>query len=313
MKRLSWLVVAVLMTTRVSAQYDAAFTNFWALQTYFNPAASGLDGQLNVQGAYSMQLVGFENAPATMLATADLPLFFLSPRHGVGVGFMNDKIGLFANKKLYLQYAYHQPLWGGKLSIGARVGFLNETFDGTKLDVIDSNDPAFATSEVNGTGLDVDAGLRYSYKKLWYAGLSTMHLTGPTIKLGDDKTHETSVSRLYYLTGGYNLRFKRPEYVLYTSAILRTDLQAWRGDIAARLAYNGEKIHLYAGLSYSPTISVGVLLGTTFHGLQIGYAYEIYTGGIGALNGTHELVLGYQMDLNLFKKGKNMHKSVRIL
>lgn len=313
MKRLSWLVVAVLMTTRVSAQYDAAFTNFWALQTYFNPAASGLDGQLNVQGAYSMQLVGFENAPATMLATADLPLFFLSPRHGVGVGFMNDKIGLFANKKLYLQYAYHQPLWGGKLSIGARVGFLNETFDGTKLDVIDSNDPAFATSEVNGTGLDVDAGLRYSYKKLWYAGLSTMHLTGPTIKLGDDKTHETSVSRLYYLTGGYNLRFKRPEYVLYTSAILRTDLQAWRGDIAARLAYNGEKIHLYAGLSYSPTISVGVLLGTTFHGLQIGYAYEIYTGGIGALHGTHELVLGYQMDLNLFKKGKNMHKSVRIL
>ena len=127
MKRLSWLVVAVLMTTRVSAQYDAAFTNFWALQTYFNPAASGLDGQLNVQGAYSMQLVGFENAPATMLATADLPLFFLSPRHGVGVGFMNDKIGLFANKKLYLQYAYHQPLWGGKLSIGARVGFLNES------------------------------------------------------------------------------------------------------------------------------------------------------------------------------------------
>ncbi len=313
MKRLSWLVVAVLMTTRVSAQYDAAFTNFWALQTYFNPAASGLDGQLNVQGAYSMQLVGFENAPATMLATADLPLFFLSPRHGVGVGFMNDRIGLFANKKLYLQYAYHQPLWDGKLSIGARVGFLNETFDGTKLDVIDSNDPAFATSEVNGTGLDVDAGLRYSYKKLWYAGLSTMHLTGPTIKLGDDKTHETSVSRLYYLTGGYNLRFKRPEYVLYTSVILRTDLQAWRGDIAARLAYNGEKIHLYAGLSYSPTISVGVLLGTTFHGLQIGYAYEIYTGGIGALHGTHELVLGYQMDLNLFKKGKNMHKSVRIL
>ncbi|MBP5380657.1 MAG: PorP/SprF family type IX secretion system membrane protein [Bacteroidaceae bacterium] len=313
MKRLLWLVAGVLATTQVKAQYDAAFTNYWALQSYFNPASSGLDGLLNIQGAYSMQLVGFEDAPATMLATADLPLFFLSPRHGAGVGFMNDKIGLFTNKKLYLQYAYHQPLWGGTLSIGARVGMLNETFDGTKLDVNDAGDPAFATSEVNGTMVDVDAGIRFSYKKIWYVGISSMHLTGPTIKLGDDKMHETSVSRLYYLTGGYNIKFRQPAYMLYTTAILRTDFLAWRGDITARLAYNGDKIHLYAGLSYSPTISVGVLLGTTFHGIQIGYSYEVYTGGVGALHGTHELVLGYQTDLNLFKKGKNLHKSVRIL
>ncbi len=313
MKRLLWLVVGVLTAIQSRAQYDAAFANYWALQSYFNPAASGIDGLLNVQGAYSMQLVGFENAPSTMLATADLPLFFLNPRHGAGVGFMNDKIGLFANKKLYIQYAYHQPLWGGRLSIGARLGLLNETFDGSGLDLSDSGDPAFATAEVNGTGVDVDAGVRYTYKKLWYAGLSTMHLTGPTVKLGDDKTHEVSVGRLFYATGGYTVHFRQPRYVLYTSAILRTDMQAWRGDVTARLAYDGEKIHLYGGLSYSPTVSVGVQLGTTFHGLKIGYAYEIYTGGIGALHGTHELVLGYQMDLNVFKKGKNMHKSVRIL
>lgn len=313
MKRLLWLVVGVLMTAQVSAQYDAAFTNYWALQSYYNPAASGVDGKLDVQGAYSMQMMGFEGAPATMLASADLPLFFLGPRHGAGVGFMNDKIGLFANKKLYLQYAYHQPLWGGRLSIGARLALLNETFDGSKLDVVDSGDPAFASSEVNGMALDVDAGLRYSYKSVWYAGVSTMHLTGPTIKLGDDKTHETKVGRLYYLTGGYRVRFKRPEYALYTSAIVRTDFLAWRGDVTARLAYDGEKIHLYAGVTYSPTISVGMLLGTTFHGVKIGYSYEMYTGGIGALHGTHEIVLGYQTDLNFFKKRKNLHKSVRIL
>ena len=313
MKRLIWLVVGVLMANRTCAQYDAAFTNYWALQSYFNPASSGLDGMLNVQGVYSMQLAGFEHAPSTMLATVDLPLFFLSPRHGVGVGFMNDKIGLFANKKLYLQYAYHQPLWGGKLSVGARVGFLNETFDGSRLDLIESGDPAFASNEVNGTAFDADAGLRYTYKNIWYAGLSAMHLSGPTIKLGDDKMHETSVGRLYYLTGGYNVKFRQPQYVLYTSAILRTDFQAWRGDVTARLAYNGEKIRLYGGLSYSPTVSVALLLGTTFHGIQIGYSYEMYTGGIGALYGTHEVVLGYQADLNLFKKGKNLHKSVRIL
>lgn len=313
MKRLLWLVAGVLMTMRVCAQYDAAFTNYWTLQSYFNPASSGLSGQLEVNAAYSMQMVGFENAPATMLATADLPLFFLNPSHGVGLGFMNDKIGLFSNKKLYLQYAYHLPLWKGRLSFGARVALLNETFDGSKLYVFDSGDPALATSEVNGTGFDVDFGIRYSYKQKWYAGLSSMHLTGPTVKLGDDKMHQVKVSRLYYLTGGYTVRFNKPQYAFYTTAILRTDLQAWRGDITARLAYNSEKLHLYGGLSYSPTVSVAVLLGTVFHGVRIGYSYEIYTGGIGALNGSHEIVLGYQTDLSLFKKGKNLHKSVRIL
>ncbi|MCF0197955.1 MAG: PorP/SprF family type IX secretion system membrane protein [Bacteroidaceae bacterium] len=313
MKRLIGLVVSVLMSLQLWAQYDAAFTNYWALPTYYNPAASGLDAQLSISGAYSMQLVGFENAPSTMLVTADLPLFFIGPRHGVGVGFMNDKIGLFANKKLYLQYAYHQPLWGGKLSFGARVGFLNETFNGSDLDVEDSGDPAFASSQVDGMALDVDAGIRFSYKNRWYAGLSTMHATGPTIRLGDDKMNETHVGRLYYLTGGYNLKFRQPQYALYTSAIVRTDLLAWRGDITARLAYNGEKLHMYGGLSYSPTVSVAVLLGTVFHGIKIGYSYEIYTGGIGALHGSHELMVGYQTDLNLFKKGKNLHKSVRLL
>ena len=77
--------------------------------------------------------------------------------------------------------------------------------------------------------------------------------------------------------------------------------------------YDGKKHKLYGGLMYSPTVSVGLLLGFDFHGINIGYSYEAYTGGVGALNGTHEIVIGYQTDLNKFKKGKNMHKSVRLL
>lgn len=313
MKRLLWFVVALLPGIMARAQYDAAFSNYWALQSYFNPAASGLDGQINLQGAYSMQLLGFEHAPATMLVNVDMPLFFIGPRHGVGAGFMNDEVGLFSNKKMSLQYAYHQPFMGGRLSGGVRAGFLNSTFDGTKLDMSDSGDPAFPSSQADGTGIDLDAGLRYTYKNKWYAGLSAMHLLSPTIKLGNDKTNEVQVKPLFYATGGYTLKFKQPEYALYATGILRTDLQGWRGDVTARLAYNGEKLHLYGGLSYSPTVSVGLLVGTVFQGITIGYSYEMYTGGIGALNGTHELVLGYKTDLNLFKKGKNRHQSVRLL
>ncbi|MBQ0049943.1 MAG: PorP/SprF family type IX secretion system membrane protein [Bacteroidales bacterium] len=313
MKRHLWFCMVLMLPVLARAQYDAAFTNYWALQNYYNPAASGLNGQLDVQAAYSMQMVGFENAPATMLVSADLPIFFIGPRHGIGVGFMNDKAGLFANKKFYLQYAYHQPIGQGHLSAGVRAAMLSETFDGSKVDAVDTGDPVFASSEVNGTGFDLDAGLRFTHKKGWYAGLSAMHLTSPVVKLGDDKVNEISIKPLFYATAGYILRLRNKAVEIPLTGILRTDLLAWRGDVSARVKYKGEKFNFYAGVTYSPTVSAGVLIGTNFHGINIGYSYEVYTGGVGALNGTHEIMLGYSTDLNLFKKGKNKHQAVRIL
>ena len=56
-----------------------------------------------------------------------------------------------------------------------------------------------------------------------------------------------------------------------------------------------------------------VLIGGKFHGIVLGYSYEIYTSAINPGNGSHEIFIGYQMDLNLQKKGRNMHKSVRVL
>ena len=303
----------LLLSLGARAQFDVAFTNSWALQSFYNPAVAGADGLLNVQGAYSMQMVGFDGAPASMFVGADMPAFFLGPQHGMGVAFMNDKAAAFSTKKFYIQYAYHQKLFGGKLGIGVRGGLLNEGFDGTKLDIIDSGDPAFASSQVNGNAFDLDAGLRYVYKDIWYAGVSAMHCLGPSINLGDDKLYKVSIDPTFYAMGGYTLRFRQPQYMLKTDAMVRTDLTAWRGEMTARLLYDGNKGKMYGGVMYSPTNSVAVLAGFTFHEVNIGYSYEIYTTGIGALHGTHELVLGYQTDLNLFKKGKNLHKSVRLL
>jgi hypothetical protein len=69
----------------------------------------------------------------------------------------------------------------------------------------------------------------------------------------------------------------------------------------------------YGGLAYSPSNSVTVLLGGNFHGVTIGYSYELYTQGISFKNGSHELFVGYQTELNFAKKGRNKHQSVRIL
>ena len=312
MKKLLWIGM-LFVSLCARAQFDAAFTNTWALQSYYNPAAAGLDNKLNVVGAYSMQMVGYEGAPKTMLFNADMPLFFIGPKHGVGAAFLNDAIGAFSNKKIQIQYAFHKKFLGGRMSIGVRPALLMVGFNGSELELNDPNDPAFATNDIKGNAFDLDVGLRYTYKKLWYAGVSAVHLLGPTVKLGDEKTHEVSVEPTFLVQGGYNLAFRNPRYKLAMDAMLRSDLLNWRGDINARILYDGEKHKIYGGLMYSPTISVGILLGFDFHGINIGYSYEVYTGGVGVLNGTHEILIGYQHELDVFKKGKNLHKSVRIL
>ena len=297
-------------SVRVWAQYDVSFAHYWAMETSFNPATVGKEAKLNVAAAYAIQMAGFEHNPNTMYAAADMPFVLLRAYHGVGLQFMNDAIGLFKHKRLSLQYAYQRSLLGGKISAGIQVGMLSENFDGSKLELDDPNDPAFTNSSVNGSGFDLAAGLYYQTRK-WYVGISGLHLNSPKVELGEK--NELDIPATYYLTGGYNIQLNHPFLSIHTSVLGRTDGTAWRADVTGRLKYEHEKRVLYGGLTYSPTNSVTVMLGGRIYGVHTGYSYEIYTSAISMGNGSHELFVGYQTELNLYKKGKNLHKSVRIL
>ena len=280
------------------------------MEPSFNPAAVGKEAKLNVAVAYALQMAGFEHNPNTMYAAADMPFYALKSYHGAGVQFINDNIGLFSHKRFGLQYAYQPKLFGGKLSVGLQLSMLSESFDGSKAELEDSSDPAFTSSSINGTGFDISAGVYYKHRN-WYIGISALHLNTPTVELGEK--NELAVSSSYYLTGGYNIRLKNPFLTIQTSALGRTDGVAYRADVSGRLIYTHEKRVMYAGLSYSPTNSVTVQIGGDIRGIRVGYSYEIYTSAISIGNGSHELFVGYQTELNLYKKGRNLHKSVRIL
>ena len=312
MKRQVLVIWALLFLTltEVRAEYDVSFSHYFDMEPYFNAAAVGQESKLNVTGMYAIEFAGFENNPQTAYVAADMPLYFLKNYHGMGVQLMNDKIGLFTHQRLSLQYAFKRKLFGGMLSIGVQAGFLSEDFDGTKVDVEDSGDPALTNSQLTGSGIDFAAGVYFSHRN-WYAGLSAQHLNCPTIKLGE--TNELKIDGTYYLTGGYNIKLRNPFLTIKPSVLVRTDGVAYRADLTGRLVYKNDKRMLYCGLSYSPTNSVTALVGGSFHGVNVGYSYEMYTGAISPGNGSHELFVGYQTDINLVKKGRNKHKSVRIL
>lgn len=300
----------LLASLGAQAQYDVSFSHYFDMEPSFNAASVGKQPKLNITAAYAMDMAGFEHNPQTMYAAADIPFYFAKAYHGAGVQFMNDKIGLFSHQRLAVQYAYKRRLFGGTISAGISVGLLSESFDGTDLDVEDSNDPALSTSKVDGNGFDLGVGLYYM-RGPWYVGASVQHVNSPLIELGE--TNELPIDATYYLTGGYNIRLRNPFLTIKPSFLVRSDGVAWRADVSGRLVYTNEKRTMYGGVSYSPTNSVTFLFGGSVHGVVLGYSYELYTSAINPGNGSHELFIGYQMDINLIKKGKNKHKSVRIL
>ncbi|MBQ8220059.1 MAG: PorP/SprF family type IX secretion system membrane protein [Bacteroidaceae bacterium] len=305
---LTWCLL--LAAVAAQAQFDTHFTHYWALQGYYNPAVAGLSGRLNIYGTYAMQMAGYTNAPATMLVGADMVLPTEKKNQAVSANLYNESIGLFTNQRLFAGYAYRFGLLGGRLAIGASVGSLEQKFDGSKVEAEEAGDDAFPSSEVDGMGLDLTAGMHYIHP-LFYAGMSVMHVTAPTIELGE--AHEIKIDPTLYFSGGCNIQLKNPLLSIQPSLQVMTDLQAWRADLTLRGTYTYDEKRYYAGLTYSPMTSVAILLGGEINSVSFGYAYELFTSGVGLIHGSHDLYVGYVMDLDLFKKGKNKHKSIRIL
>lgn len=304
------LLILVVPALAARAQYDPSYSHYFDMEPSFNPASVGKENKLNVVGAYALSFAGFENNPNTFYIGADMPVYFLKNYHGVGLSLLNDKIGLFTHQRIAAQYAFRFNLFGGRMAAGIQAGLIAETFRGSDVDVEESNDPALPTSDVNGNAFDAGFGLYYT-RKNWYAGASVQHITAPTVDLGE--TNELKIDPTYYLTAGYNIKLRNPFLSIPASTLVKYDGTSWRGDITARLVYKNDKKVLYGGISYSPTNSVTGMIGGSFHGINIGYSYEFYTSGIKPGNGSHELFVSYQTDINLQKKGRNKHKSVRYL
>ena len=303
------LLTAVMLEVR--AQWDVQFSDYTALKSFYNPAVSGTDGKLNVAVAYSMQKVGYDDAPSTLYAGADMPVYFLNPHHGAGVSFFNDNIGMFSTTRIGLQYAYNIRLSKkGKLAIGFQGTLMSEKVSSKNVKIEDNSDPAFPTSEAKGNKLDMGVGLYYYHPRMWL-GISSQHLAAPSLLLA--QRYEVEVPRMYYLMGGCNIKLRNSLLSLQPSFLVQSDMTTWREDVQCKMTYEREEKKFYGGVGYSPNTSVTFLLGGMFHGVNLGYSYQMYTSGVGLVNGSHELVVGYQTDLDLFKKGRNKHQSVRWL
>lgn len=295
------------------AQYDAQFSQYFMAMGYYNPAYAGVTGDLNATALYRMQWIGIERAPKSIFATADMPLRLGNTNHGIGATFFSESIGLFQNTHVSAQYAYKLKLLGGTLSLGVQAGIVSRSFDGTKVVLLSTNyhqssDEAIPTTQVDGMGVDINAGLYYTRKNL-YVGIAATHITEPEIDLTETVT--TYIGKAYNFTAGYNIKTQNPLFELQPSVFLKTDLQSFQADITGRVIYNKM---FNGGITWRVNESVVFLLGATIGKIQVGYAYDYPTSPIiKASSGSHELMARFRINLNKLKTGKYKHKSVRIL
>ena len=309
-----WLLIIVFAIgafVDVRAQFDAHFTHYWEMQSFYNPAAAGSTRKLNIYAAYSNQLTGFENNPKSMLLNVDSPIPFVRGDHNLGLGVINDAIGLFKNQHLYLNYAFGFKLFKGRMVAGVQVGLVNSTFDGGKLILgEEKNDPAFPSGKADGNTFDFGGGVLYQHKH-FYAGISGIHLNSPLILLGEK--NEIQIDPYFNFTAGGNIPIKNTLITIHPSLQVMTDFVSWRTDITARGTYKYNEKIFFGGITYSPSTSVAVFLGAEMLNITLSYGYEFYTSGIGMKNGNHDIFLGYKINLDMFKKEKNKHNSIRVL
>ena len=308
------ILYLLLIPTQLKAQYDPYFSHYFDMQTAFNPAAAGKESKMNLYAGYAMTMAGFEHAPQTMTISGDYPFAAMGAIHGVGAQIMSDKIGLFTHQRITGLYAIRKKLgqsaYSGQLSVGIQPGIITEKFRGSEVELGEDNDDAFTRSDIDGNAFDLSLGVLFQ-KGSWYAGLSAKHLTYPKVMLGEK--NEIKIDATYYATGGYDFRLHNPYLKIATSALVMSEGVTFRADITGRIIYTFEEKMLYAGLNYSPTRSVTILVGGTFNGFKVGYSFEGYTNDLGFRNGSHELFLGYSMNVDLGKRGKNRYQTTRTL
>ena len=333
------LILFVSNSQWIMAQFDSQISNYWATTNYYNPGYAGQSGKMELTGLYRLQWIGIEHAPKTGIVLGEMPLNLFGREHGVGVSMYNDAIGLFKTTVMSGQYAYKMKLFGGSLGIGIQVGYINESFDGTKVEIPkddDFNNPideAIPTSLVSGTSIDGAAGVYFKHKK-GYAGLSVTHVTSPSLTLSE--RHILEIPRSYYFTAGYNIPLNNPLLELQPSVLAKTtDVSSWyidgdslveatkgnalkgmlkqaQVDVSLRMIYRKT---FWGGLSWRKGESMIIAFGGRLKMFEIGYAYDIplFSPVLQESTGSHELFVKYSLDINMKKGTKSKHKSVRIL
>ena len=275
------------------AQQDYQITHYMFDNLSFNPGSAGMHNDICVTMIGRQQWSGFTGSPQTALINVQSPVEIV--RGGLGLTYISDQLGFEKNNIARLSYSYHLPIGSGRLGIGASVGVFQKSFDAVWItpdqgaNHVSSYDGTIPDADANGTVPDINLGLFYK-TKLLYFGLSATHLGSFNL----ENLNVQNVSH-YWITSGFNYDLNA-DIELRPSILIKSDGSSSIMDINVNALY---KNMIWGGLSYRIGDEIAPMFGyqhpfSDGSILKVGYAYGITTSVIGKYsNGSHDLMLNY--------------------
>ena len=281
---------------RLVAQVDPHFSQYYANPLWLNPALTGvINGDSRISGNYKNQWATINNAYQTAAVSAD---FRTSDKVSLGISVLNQSAG--GNSFNYFS-AYGSLGYGitvsndgnHRLSFGLQAGFINRSFDMSKLQFgnqynpgsgFDPGLPSFETfSNTNTTVFDANAGIFYYNGNQMstvnpFAGVSVGHLSRP--KDGFSADNSAKIPLRYAAHGG--IRIKASEYFDVTPHALFIKQQ--NAEIKAFGAYTEFKFQEEKGLIlgglYRLNDAAMANVGYHVNSLIIGASYDFNTSSL---------------------------------
>ncbi|MFN3941912.1 MAG: type IX secretion system membrane protein PorP/SprF [Flavobacterium sp.] len=275
------------------AQQDAQYTQYMYNTITINPAYAGSRGVVSIFGLHRTQWIGLDGAPKTNAFSINAPIN--NTNLGVGVSFINDKIGPTVENQISADVSYTIPMSDTyKLSFGIKGTANLFNLDISKLSPENQSDPTLQDLN-NYFSPNLGAGVYLHSDKLYF-GFSIPNFFETTRYT--DNTQSVSKERMnYYFIGGYvfdlspSLKFK-PAFL--AKAVEGAPLQL---DLSGNFLIN-EKFVLGGAWRWDAAWSAMAGFQVNEQ-LFIGYGYDRETTNLARFNsGSHEIFIRYE----LFKK-----------
>ncbi|MDX5421018.1 MAG: PorP/SprF family type IX secretion system membrane protein [Hymenobacteraceae bacterium] len=292
MRKLILLVCCMAVAGGAFAQSRKHLANFSQYQQFYNPSLTGFEGPV-LKTLYRNQWTGFEDAPKTMLASAELDLARLgqkkkayqpgakernsgpiSARHGLGLTVVHDQFGPARETQLQLSYGSGVRLsetlhmrWGTALTYTA------QRLDGNSLTLDQENDPRYreVLGQNNRMGkVDLNLGLALTGPN-FYLGYALLDITeGEVIATGDDYL-KGFFSRKHVAQAGYRNSLTDELGFTLNGIYQHDDNLESTLEGQLKLVYQNT---FWIGGGYRNDRAYTLAAGIRLHQLSIQYAYE---------------------------------------
>lgn len=281
------IVGAILSLSKLNAQQDPQFTQYFDNMLHINPGYAGSNDILSITCLHREQWVGFDGRPRSSTLSIHSPLV---KNLGGGLTAVNDRIGPLNQTMIYgdLSYTLKFKNTRGKLSFGVKGGVNVINVNSGGLFTLDAADPDLVNNVRNRVLPNFGAGIYYHTPK-FFIGASSPRL----LQASYDGISSTVIEqRHYFLIMGGVIRLNPSWKLRPTTHLKFTEGAPLSIDLSAAFIYVDK---WWLGVMHRWKDSFGAFVQFQVKPqFRAGLAYDYSATKLANYNnGTFEIMLNY--------------------